>query len=57
MICRGMSIDEKDKSGRPKVRVLHLVNKADHALNNLRAYCQKCLYKYTDIRRPFNKCD
>ncbi len=42
----GMTMDLKDKSGRPRVRVWHLNgDNKDHSLSNLGTYCQSCIYK------------
>lgn len=45
----GMSVDEKDTVGRPKVRVWHLREKNDHSLDSLATYCQSCLFKFEGL--------
>lgn len=45
----GMSVDVKDKSGKPRARVWHLGDKDDNSLENLGTYCQSCLFKYKGI--------
>lgn len=51
--CLGckMSIDVRNKSGKPAVRVWHLKGKDDHALENLGTYCQSCLFKAQGMSR------
>ncbi|QQG51086.1 MAG: hypothetical protein HZB75_01065 [Candidatus Saccharibacteria bacterium] len=51
----GMTMDEKDKTGRPKVRVWHINgDKSDNALSNLGTYCLSCYTK--EIRlEPINR--
>lgn len=50
----GMSTEEKDKAGKPRVRVWHLGKKDDHSLDNLGTYCQSCLYNHGGVNL-FNK--
>jgi|GEM_PF-2408571 len=47
----GMSVDAKNASGKPKVRVWHLKDKDDHSLENLGTYCQSCLFKVQGMSR------
>lgn len=51
--CLGckMSIDVRNKSGKPAVRVWHLKGKDDHSLENLGTYCQSCLFKAQGMSR------
>ena len=41
----GMTLDVKNASGKPKVRVWHLNNRDDNSLDSLGTYCQSCLFK------------
>lgn len=45
----GMSINEKNRAGKPRVRVWHLGDKNDHSLNNLGTYCESCLYSHGGV--------
>jgi len=51
--CKGckMSVDIKDKMGRPRVRVWHLRGKDNHDLVALGTYCQSCLFKAQGMTR------
>ncbi len=44
-ITCGMTLNEKDISGKPKVRVWHLDSTEDHSLENLGTYDQSCFIK------------
>lgn len=50
----GMSVSQKDKLGRSKVRVSHIHGTDDHSLENLKTYCQSCLFRYEGYRPHAN---
>lgn len=53
IVC-GMSVDVKDKVGRPVVRVWHVNGDTeDHRLSNLKTYCRRCYIR--DFGDPFRR--